>query len=102
MKNEQIDYLNIDGRLAALEKAIQQLLAASKKVMTFHEACEYSNISPSYMYKIVRKLPFSKPNGKTLYISKDALDEWLLSKPVKTHSQIEKEAATYVATKNYK
>jgi excisionase family DNA binding protein len=79
-------------RLAIVEKL------AHKKVLTFEEACIYSGTSQSYMYKIVSQLPFSKPNGKRLFIAREALDEWLLSNKSKSLKERECSAATYVAT----
>jgi excisionase family DNA binding protein len=77
---------------------LKGLLLQSKKVFTFDEACQYTGFSRSYMYKITGQLPFSKPNGKTLFISKEALDEWLLSNKSKSLKERECAAATYVAS----
>ncbi len=77
--------------------ALKALLIQTKKVLTFDEACTYTGYSRSYMYKITSQLPFSKPNGKTLFISKEDLDNWLLSNKGKSEAQKQKEAATYVA-----
>jgi excisionase family DNA binding protein len=84
----------LEQRLRVLEKAILQ----QKKIFTFDEACDYTGFSRSYMYKITSQLPFSKPNGKTLFIAKDDLDNWLLSNRSKSSQQRDYEAATYVAT----
>lgn len=72
----------------------------NKKVLTFKEACEYTDTAPSYMYKLTSAgiVPFSKPNGKKIWFDREKLDEWMLSKPNKTAEQKESEAATYVST----
>ena len=46
---------------------LKTLLLQNKTVLTFNEACQYTGFSKSYMYKITPQLPFSKPNGKTLF-----------------------------------
>ncbi|MEJ7738533.1 MAG: helix-turn-helix domain-containing protein [Chitinophagaceae bacterium] len=91
-----MDFLNIDNRLSAIEKA----LIANKRVLTFDEGCRYSGFKPSYMYKMTSagKVPFSKPNGKTIFFDKEKLDEWLLSNSRKLDDQREKEASNYIAT----
>ena len=53
----------------------------NKRALTFDEACIYSGISKSYMYKLTSAgiIPFSKPNGKMIWFDKQKLDHWLLS-----------------------
>ena len=60
---------------------IEQLLAANKEVLTLEEACDYTGISQSYMYKLTSagKIPYSKPLGKLIYFEKKQLNSWLLS-----------------------
>lgn len=91
-----MDLLNIDNRLTAIEKA----LTANKKALSLNEACTYTGFAPSYMYKLTHsgKIPFSKPNGKTIFFDREKLDQWLLSNGTKSGEQKEIEAATYIAT----
>lgn len=79
---------------------IEKLLLSQKKILTLDEAAEYLSIEKSYMYKLTsaRKIPHSKPNGKTIYFDKEKLDAWALSRPVKTIKEINIEAATYVTS----
>lgn len=67
-------------RLDRLEK----LLVGQKEVMTFDEACDYTGISRSYLYKLTAKgkIPHSKPNGKLLFFEKTKLVNWLLQDKV--------------------
>ena len=39
--------------------------------------------NPSYVYKITSTgiLPFSKPNGKSIFIERQKLEDWMLSNP---------------------
>tara|TARA_R100000789_G_scaffold92639_1_gene91318 strand:- start:1192 stop:1422 length:231 start_codon:yes stop_codon:yes gene_type:complete len=68
--------LQLEDRLMRME----QMLAANKEVLTFDEACLYSGISRSYMYKLTAKnlIPYSKPRGKLIYFEKNKLNAWLL------------------------
>lgn len=85
--------LKLDERLERIEK----LLIGNKKVLTFDEACDYTGLSKSYLYKLTAAamVPHSKPNGKVLYFDKEKLDSWLLENQVKTKNDIEKEATSY-------
>ncbi len=73
---------------------IETLLLTKKKTLTFIEACSYADIKPSFMYKLTsgRKIPHFKPNGKQIYFDIDELNSWLLSNPIKTQNEIEREA----------
>ncbi len=86
-----------------LEK-IESLLLGQKDVFTFDECCQYTGISKTYMYKLTctNKIPHFKPHGKTIYFSKEEIDQWLMKNPIKTAEQREQEAATYVVTRSRK
>lgn len=75
---------------------IEKLILSNKKVLNFDEACEYTGISKSYMYKLtsLAKIPFSKPNGKMVFFEKDKLDNWLLQNKSKSKAEIEAESAS--------
>ena len=51
---------------------IEQLLAGQKNVLTFDEACTYTGISRTYMYKLTcgSRIPHYKPNGKNIYFDR--------------------------------
>jgi len=86
--------MSIESRLDNIEK----MLLAQKQVLTFDECIRYCGISASYGYKLTSKgiIPHSKPHGKIMYFNRAEVDSWLLSNPIKSTSQIESEAATYV------
>ncbi|MHB1105414.1 MAG: helix-turn-helix transcriptional regulator [Lutibacter sp.] len=88
-----MDNLLILERLDRLEK----LLTGHKEVLTFDEACDYTGISRSYLYKLTAsgKIPHSKPNGKMLFFEKAKLVNWLLQNKRKSQQDIEIEALTY-------
>ena len=73
---------------------IESLLLGSKKVLTMEEACDYTGISRSYLYKLTsrREIPYSKPNGKMIFFDIDKLNEWLLQNSRKSKADIENEA----------
>ena len=76
-------------------------LTANKRVLNFKEACRYIGFSNSYMYKLTCAgiIPFSKPNGKTIFFDRDKLDEWLLSNSSTSLTQKEIKASTYLSTR---
>ena len=80
---------------------LEKLLAGRKEVLTFSEACDYTGISRSYLYKLTSsgKIPYSKPNGKMLFFEKRKLVEWLLQNKHKSQDEIEMEAAAYAMNK---
>lgn len=92
-----MDLLNIDNRLQAIEKA----LTANKTVFTPKDAAIYMNISLSTLYKLTSAgiLPYSKPNGKLIYFSRQSLDSWLLSNSTTSAEEKDTKAATYISTK---
>ncbi|CAM4170431.1 helix-turn-helix domain-containing protein [Gillisia hiemivivida] len=73
-----MDDLQLEDRLIRIE----QLLLANKEVLTLEEACQYTGISRSYMYKLTstEKIPYCKPRGKLIYFEKEKLNSWLLNK----------------------
>jgi excisionase family DNA binding protein len=83
-------------RLSKIESLFNQL--PQKEVLSFSEACEFLNLSASYLYKLTHKqqIPFYKPGGKKIYFRRGELEEWLLKKRVKSVDEIEQEAIDYV------
>lgn len=88
-----MDNLLILERLDRLEK----LLIGQKEVLTFDEACDYTGISRSYLYKLTSsgKIPHSKPNGKMLFFEKKKLVDWLLQNKRKGRYELEAEALAH-------
>ncbi|SMC39921.1 helix-turn-helix domain-containing protein [Cellulophaga tyrosinoxydans] len=75
-----MDTILVLDRLDRLEK----LLVGQKEVLTFDEACDYTGISRSFLYKLTAngRIPHSKPNGKLLFFEKTKLVNWLLQNKV--------------------
>ena len=76
---------------------IERLLTISKEVLTFEEACDYTGISRSYLYKLTASgnIPHSKPNGKMIFFEKKKLNAWLLQNDRKSNDEIKAEALAY-------
>ncbi|MCF8401455.1 MAG: helix-turn-helix domain-containing protein [Bacteroidales bacterium] len=77
---------------------IENLLKSSKDVLNFEEAAEFTGLSKSYLYQLTHKnlVPCYRPLGKQLRFSKAELEKWMLSNPVKTRPQIDKEARKHI------
>ncbi len=80
-----------------LEK-LNSLIELDEKPLTTKEACEYLNISLSYLYKLTHenRIPFFKPNGKMIYFLKSDLRTWLLRNRQSTADEIEQSAVDFV------
>ena len=76
---------------------IEKLVRAQKAVLTFDQACDYTGISRSYMYKLTARgeIPFSKPKGKLIFFSREKLDNWLLNNSHSSKDEIKKYAVEY-------
>ena len=76
---------------------IEKLIRANKNVLTLEEAVEYTGISRSYMYKLIARaeIPYSKPQGKLIYFSREKLDQWLLSNEHKSSMELKNEVIEY-------
>jgi excisionase family DNA binding protein len=92
-----MDKLKIEEQLDRIES----LLLGTKKVLTLEEACDYTGISRSYLYKLTSAgiIPHSKPNGKMIFFDIDRLNEWLLQNKRKSTCEIKNEALNYVLKK---
>lgn len=69
-----------------------------KKVLTLDEACDFTGLSKSYLYKLTsgRQVPHFKPHGKKIYFDRAQLESWLLSNPIATADQIEADANRHI------
>ena len=70
------------------------------KVLTFEQGCQYLGYAKSYVYKLTSAgiLPYSKPNGKSIFFDRDKLEAWMLSNSSSSSMQKQIEASTYVST----
>lgn len=75
------------------------ILFGAKQALTMSDAALLTGLSKSYLYKLCHRksIPHWKSDGgKTTYFSKDELNSWMLKHRVKTLSELEEEATTYV------
>lgn len=82
------------------QKQLDRIEAAAlsqKNTLTFDEACRFTGLSRSKMYKHTSQntVPFSKPFGKLVYFSRELLEKWMLQNPISTIDEIETQAQKY-------
>ena len=72
----------------------------NNKVLTFEQGCQYLGYAKSYVYKLTSSgiLPYSKPNGKSIFFDREKLEEWMLSNANSGQEERQIDAATYVTT----
>lgn len=65
---------------------IEKMLFCIKDTLNFKEACRYTGLSHSQLYKLIKtsEIPYYKPNGKLIYFSKRELDDWLCQNHTET------------------
>lgn len=86
-----------------IKDVLDRLLEQIKPVLTFEEACIYCGISSSSMYKhtSANRIPYYKPEGKTIYFKREDLHKFMLRNRQST--QLEKvEKANSYSFKNKK
>jgi excisionase family DNA binding protein len=73
---------------------------SNNRVLTFEQGCQYLGYAKSYVYKLTSAgiLPYSKPNGKSIFFDRALLEKWMLSNANSCRRAKEIEAATYVNT----
>ncbi len=86
------------GELKELAAQVaDNVVFATKEVLTSSEAARYMGISLSYLHKLTmrRQIPFSKPLGKMCYFKRSELEKWLLGNRVATNAETERRAQNY-------
>lgn len=70
-----------------------------KEILTLEEACLYTGISKSAMYKLTMncQIPYSKPNGKFCFFRRAELENWLMKNPVSTVEERVAKALAHVS-----
>lgn len=58
---------------------VEKMLYCIKDTLNFKEACLYTGLSNSQLYKLAKNgnIPHYKPSGKLLFFSRRELDGWL-------------------------
>lgn len=84
--------------LEKLNRLERLIVDSTKEILNVEDLINYTGYKRSYIYKLVHNniLPYSKPNGKTLFFVKAEIDSWLLQNKSKSISQIEDQANDYI------
>ena len=101
MENIKNNYLQLLQEINSKLERIQEVMLVGKSVFSVEEACIYTGLSKSYLYKLTSAglIPYSKPVGKLVYFSKDEIDTWLLGRKRKSPADLEQEACNFVTFK---
>lgn len=85
-------------KLTSIEQLLSKQNLLQKEVMTLGEACDYLNVSASYLYKLTctDQIPHYVPTGKKIYLKKSEVDQWILRNRQSTEAEIEQAAVEYV------
>jgi excisionase family DNA binding protein len=76
---------------------LEEKLYFLKPVLNFQEACKYTGLSKSWMYKLTHRgsIPHYKPDGKMLYFKTTELENWMLRNKVLSDEEIRSKAAKH-------
>lgn len=72
----------------------------NNRVLTFEQGCQYLGYAKSYVYKLTSAgiLPYSKPNGKSIFFEREKLEAWMLQNANSSHLERQTEAATFITS----
>lgn len=73
---------SLDELLSHL-KRVEEVAYTAKEFLTIDEVAYYLQVSKSYVYKLTASREFTvyKPNGKTIFVRRDDLNEWIRRNP---------------------
>lgn len=91
----------IHERLTSIEQLLSKQGLLQREVLSLKEACEYLQVSPSYLYHLTYKnaIPHYVPTGKKIYFKRSELDSWFLQNRQDAQSEIDSRAADYIIRK---
>lgn len=86
--------------LLDIKAEIKESLLLNKEVFTLQEFCKYAGLSQDEGYKITgeRKISFSRPGGKKIYILREDAIAYLLQNPVNSVTGTEQAVNNYFLT----
>ena len=102
---EQLNTLNLYlkrygtiSELTAHLHFIEKKMYMLKEYLSIPEAADYLNLSVSLIYKLTSKheIPVYKPNGKTIFIRREDLNQWIARNKVLSQQEIEEFAETHL------
>lgn len=101
LKYSEMEDVNFSEIKSELKQIKQLTLLGAKKALTMSDCALLTGLSKSHLYKLVcaKKIPYYKSEGgKLTYFDKSEVEAWQLQHRVKTQSEVEAEAVTYVVT----
>jgi excisionase family DNA binding protein len=87
-----------------LQEIKQLTLLNTKRVLTMNDVALLTGLSKSHIYRLVcyKHIPHYKQGGKITYFEKNEIEDWMLSRRIKTTQEIDEEATGYVITSRRK
>jgi excisionase family DNA binding protein len=87
-------------RLDALEESIRIYNLGKKEFLNIKETCAYFNTTVNHLYGLTRgkKVPYYKPNGKTVYFKIEDLENWIKNSKVNTENGIDELTSNFLAS----
>ena len=78
------------------DELFKRIAINTKEVLSCDEAALYLDLSTSQIYKLTshRLIPYSKPNGKTMYFRRKDLENWAMSNTIASEQQLDDMAMT--------
>lgn len=75
-------------------RKINDRLALIQPVLSFEQFCLFADLSTDYVRKLQKegKIPFTRPFGRKLYISRENAIRVLLQNPISSEQEIGKQA----------
>ena len=88
--------------LTEIQRDLHDSVFLQKEIFSLQQFCKYADISEEYGYKLTseRKVNFSRPGGKKIYINRQDAIAYLQQNPVKRLTTSEQEANNYLLTSN--
>jgi hypothetical protein len=97
---EEDNHQHLEERLKNIEQLLGTINIQQKDILTLEEGCLFLNLGPDQMYKLTSSGIIKKyqPGGKIIYLKRADLVNYVLSGEVKTRSEIDIDATTYITT----
>lgn len=85
---------DIQSKLATIER---NTLLAAKQMLTLEDVEALTGLAVSTLYKLTaaREIPFSKPNGKHIFIAREDLEKWMRRNRTISNDEAQEQAAAY-------
>lgn len=88
--------------LKELAEIKRYTLLAAKTVLTLDDVVLLTGLSRSHVYRLTctHRIPFYKPNGKTVFFDRNELEQWMKQNRVETQQEAESKAISYILKKD--